>query len=65
MNRQRIQKAEAEAERFLSRIADLMDKAKEVGDFSAIECGSPESGPRGGLVPRLDATGAPIIKVKK
>lgn len=23
------------------------------------------SGPRGGLVPRLDATGAPIIKVKK
>ena len=44
MNRQRIQKAEAEAERFLSRVADLMDKAKEVGDFSAIECGSPESG---------------------
>ena len=44
MNRQRIQKAEAEAERFLSRIADLMDKAKEVGDFSAIECGSLESG---------------------
>ena len=29
MNRQRIQEAEAEAERFLSRIADLMDKAKE------------------------------------
>ena len=27
-----------------SRIADLMDKAKEDGDFSAIECGSPESG---------------------
>ena len=44
MNRQRIQEAEAEAERFLSRIADLMDKAKEDGDFSAIECGSLESG---------------------
>ena len=44
MNRQRLQKAEAEAERFLSRVADLMDKAKEVGDFSAIECGSLESG---------------------
>ena len=44
MKRQRIQEAEAEAERFLSRIADLMDKAKEVGDLSAIEFGSPESG---------------------
>ena len=46
MNRQRIQEAEDEAERFLSRIADLMDKAKKDGDFSAIECGSPESGAR-------------------
>ena len=37
MKRQRIQEAEAEAERFLSRIADLMDKAKKDGDFSAME----------------------------
>jgi len=44
MNRQRIQEAEAEAERFLARVADLLARAQEDGDFTAIECGSPESG---------------------